>query len=125
MSDVVIESVQREGLKAEVLIGDELIVRFEGAMREREPEDWLAKFFQRITGLIRDRTVIILDIRDLQYMNATAFRVLIPWLRVLRSRPKPCRLYVRTRASVIWQGVTISSLKAISGDMITAETDDS
>lgn len=122
MKDFMIERVERENLKVEIRKGDELVIHFTGAIREQHPEDWLNEFFRRITYLITDRDMIVLDFRDLEFMNATAFRSLIPWLSALQKRTVPCKARILTKKSVMWQNVAICSLKVIAEDMIISET---
>jgi anti-anti-sigma regulatory factor len=123
MISVNIERIERENLKVEIVDGHVLDVRFRGAIREKNPEDWLKQFFDRISAMIGNRNVIVLDIRELEFMNATAFRVLLPWLSSLNNRPTPCKVRIRSRSSVMWQSVAVCSLKVIAENMIYSEVD--
>ena len=117
------ERIERENLRVEISDSHVLDIRFYGAIREKNPSDWLKEFFDRVAGMLAERNVVVLDIRELEFMNATAFRVLIPWLSSLKDRPTPCKVRLRSKASVMWQSVAVCSLKVIAEDMIISEVD--
>ena len=124
MTPQLIQKVEREKLTVEAIGGDALVLRFTGVLREQKPEDWLAEFLDSIFEAAYIYQTIVLDIRGLKYMNATAFRVFIPWLHVLSDLNPDCSLQLRYLSRVKWQNLTATMLQAVASHLIVSEPDE-
>ena len=121
MRTIIVESVQRGELDAQIVASEEFTVRFEGVLREEESDGWLSSFLYKAYERSANRNNIVLDFRDLRFMNATAFRVFIPWLKLLQDRTPPCRLRIQHSPEIMWQSVAILSFKAVADNIISTE----
>jgi hypothetical protein len=122
MGKTAIEVADFDNLKVEVFAGEDVLLLFQGVMREEDPEKWLSPFLKRVADLSWNRKRIVVDLVRLSFMNATAFRVFLPWLKELGDRKVPCKVVIRIKEGIIWQAVAVSALKAIAGSMIVSET---
>ena len=121
MPELPVETVELEDLRVDAFVEEDVLIRFQGVMREQNPEDWLCPFLGRVSDVSWNRPKIVVDLVSLSFMNATAFRVMLPWLKEIGSRQPPCNVVVRIKDGIMWQEVAVSALKSIAGNMITSE----
>ena len=121
MRTVIVESVQRGELDAQIVASEAFTVRFDGVLREDESDGWLSAFLYKAYERSGSRPEIVLDFRDLRFMNATAFRIFVPWLKLLQDRSPLCRLLIQHNREIMWQSVAILSFKAVADNIISTE----
>jgi len=100
------------------------VVRIAGVFRDTGSEPWLYNLFAEIHQEAQTQQLeeVVLDLRNLTYANADAWRNLILLLRLIKGPPRATyRLRVRTNLSYQWQRVGIPILSAFGGSMLSIE----
>ena len=68
-------------------------------------------------------TEIAIDIRKLEFMNATCFNVLVNWLALVNDLPPERRYRLRfaTNAAIPWQRRSLHTLSCFATDLVVIE----
>ncbi|HEY5922083.1 MAG TPA: hypothetical protein VIV11_10455 [Kofleriaceae bacterium] len=124
-------TVQLPKLRSPVLSGDAEIVgtvitaRFRGtADIEAKPElDQYVKALHdealRVTA-----TKVQIDLRELEFMNSSSFKVFVTWLAQVQELPaeQQYRIHFLSNPNMHWQRRSLAALSCFAVDLVTIET---
>jgi hypothetical protein len=99
-------------------------IAFEGVVREADVDSWLLPLIDDVhrTATIRQFAELVLDIRKLEYANATLWKCLVLWLKRLREE-QAGRYVLRIVADTTrpWQHIGIPKLRVFGGNRLLIE----
>jgi len=107
--------------------GGEYSVVFEGLMREPHPDTWFVPLINEAhTHAVSDRLrEVVLDIRNLSYANAAAWKCLVYWLKRMHQDSRASyRLRILCEQAHSWQHVGMPALRVFGGDRLVIEVFD-
>jgi hypothetical protein len=86
----------------------------------------LDRFVKQLHGealRLRVSTVVI-DFRDLEFMNSSCLKILVSWLAQLRDLPsdQQYRIKIRSNPNLLWQRRSLAALSCFAVDLVTIET---
>lgn len=114
--------VVREGVTIELNSNERAQLVFRGVMTEKDPRDWFLPLLQRAAACTLEGGYrVVLDFRELEYMNAAAFRVLVAWLKVVRKWEPPVRVRIDGDKRHSWQRVAIHAINIFTVDDLESE----
>jgi hypothetical protein len=69
-------------------------------------------------------TELAIDIRSLEFMNATCFNVLVAWVSLINELPPEQRYLLRfsTNPAIPWQRRSLRTLSCFATDLVVVET---
>jgi len=67
---------------------------------------------------------VAIDLRELEFMNSSCFKVFVSWLAQLRDleTSKQYRIKIRSNPSLLWQRRSLAALSCFAVDLVTIET---
>ena len=113
-------------LTAEAALADSVLTtRFRGtADYEAKPQldDYVAALHQEASRLGVSKVVV--DIRELEFMNSSSFKVFVTWLSQLQDQPadKQYRIHFLSNPNMHWQRRSLAALSCFATDLVTIET---
>jgi hypothetical protein len=103
---------------------DDNALAFRGVLRDADVHVWLSALVDEIheRAVGRKLAEVIVDLRELEYANAAAWRCFIYWLRKLdaESRQK-YKLRIRGNPAQSWQSLGIRALVPFSRERLVIE----
>ncbi len=93
-------------------------IKMQGVLNEVDARDWLYPFLREIhqSALADQMPEIVFDIRMLTYANASLWRSLVFWLRLLRESPStPYRVRLLSDPVYRWQKLGVPPLARLGG----------
>lgn len=89
----------------------------------REP---LEEFFTQVhSEAVRLTTpTVVVDLRELEFMNSSCLKVFVAWLARLRELEAPAQYKVcfRSNPKLLWQRRSLAALSCFAIDLVTIET---
>ncbi len=66
---------------------------------------------------------MVVDLRQLEFMNSSCFKCLVTWLHRLQQAPAADRYAIRivSSPSVSWQKRSLYAIRAFAPDLVTVE----
>jgi len=76
------------------------------------------------TALRRAIKVVHVDLRQLEFMNSSSFKILIAWLAQIRDLDAAAqyKLQIRSNPNLLWQRRGLAALSCFAVDLVTIET---
>jgi anti-anti-sigma factor len=67
---------------------------------------------------------VVLDLRDLEFMNSSCLKILVAWLAQLRDLPtdQQYKIRIRSNPNLLWQRRSLAALSCFAVDLVTIET---
>lgn len=67
---------------------------------------------------------VIVDFRELEFMNSSSFKVFVSWLSQVQELPtdKQYRIHLLSNPSLHWQRRSLAALSCFAVDLVTIET---
>ena len=69
-------------------------------------------------------TKVIVDFRELEFMNSSSFKVFVSWLSQVQELPtdKQYRIHLLSNPNLHWQRRSLAALSCFAVDLVTIET---
>jgi anti-anti-sigma factor len=107
------------------LADDAIVVQLAGtadtAVREQ-----LEEFFTQLhaEAVRLAQPAVVVDVRELEFMNSSCLKVFVAWLAQLRELQGPAQYKVRFRSNpnLLWQRRSLAALSCFAIDLVTIET---
>ena len=120
-----INPLKTEGLYVIPEVGQDGVMRvvMSGAVEMRDPGDVLNPYWNAIDDHVRNRAIkrVLLDVRDLNFMNSSGILTLVRWITRLKNEPV-YQLVLDYDRNVTWQRTSIPTLaKLAPAAVITSE----
>ena len=67
---------------------------------------------------------VVVDFRELEFMNSSCFKIFVAWLAQLRDLPAEdqYRIQIRSNANLLWQRRSLAALSCFAIDLVTIQT---
>jgi len=67
---------------------------------------------------------VIVDFRELEFMNSSCFKIFVSWLAQLRdlSADSQYRIQIRSNPNLLWQRRSLAALSCFAIDLVTIQT---
>jgi len=118
-------SIRELDFAAEVHAGDPTELRLVGSA-DSVIADSLGILFGKLHQALdaSKARAIVIDMRSLEFMNASAFNALVTWLGLVNEMPPERRYQFRFRSNpdIMWQRRSLRTLSCFATDLITVET---
>lgn len=103
---------EMEGLRVEVLYqGDSARIVWHGVSETQDPELGIGQFLKDLLPSLTDKKVVV-DFRDLDYMNSATTLTVLQLIRELSARELATELRYSTAAE--WQRIAFRSIKTVT-----------
>jgi hypothetical protein len=96
-------------------------IKLQGVLNEHDVRDWLYPLLRNIhqTALSTNMPEVVFDIRLLTYANASLWRSLVLWMRLLRESPStPYSVRLLSDPVYRWQKMGIPPLARLGGERL-------
>lgn len=113
--------VERASLRVRVGGGQGNQIVIEGVLREVDVGVWLTPLIDEVhqEAVAQALGEVVLDLRPLEYANASVWRCLVLWVRQIRRDPEArYNLRLLSEPKHRWQGIGISALRAFGADRL-------
>lgn len=121
LNDVTAESIT---LQARLADG-EIVARLSGTA-DTGVREQLEEFFTQLhaEAVRLNATAVVVDVRELEFMNSSCLKVFVSWLAQLRELETPHQYKVRFRSNpqLLWQRRSLAALSCFAIDLVTIET---
>jgi anti-anti-sigma factor len=113
-------------LTADAELADKVAtIRFKGtADIEAKPE--LDHYVQKLhaEAIRLEVTKVAVDLRELEFMNSSSFKVFVTWLALVQELPaeRQYRIHFLSNPSMHWQRRSLAALSCFAVDLVTIET---
>ena len=69
-------------------------------------------------------TKVVVDFRELEFMNSSSFKVFVSWLALVQELPteKQYRIHLLSNPSLHWQRRSLAALSCFAVDLVAIET---
>ena len=69
-------------------------------------------------------TKVVVDLRELEFMNSSSFKVFVTWLAQVQELPpeQQYRIHLQSNPSMHWQRRSLAALSCFAVDLVTIET---
>lgn len=117
--------LERGSARVFVNKGDGAGVRIEGVLREENVAAWFHPLIEDVhrAAVEAGLAEVVLDIRGLEYANASVWSCLVQWLRLLRQDARArYTLRVLSEPTYRWQNVGMSALRVFGADRLVVES---
>jgi hypothetical protein len=102
-----------------------LAVTFAGTA-DSETRDQLEDFVKAVhTEALRLKVPqVIVDFRELEFMNSSCFKIFVAWLAQLRDlgADSQYRIQIRSNPNLLWQRRSLAALSCFAIDLVTIQT---
>jgi hypothetical protein len=95
-----------------------------GVLREIDAQTWLSPLVREVHRLAVAQKLdeVVLDLRELEYANASLIKCLVEWMRLIRDEGTVrYRVRVRSTNAHRWQKVGIAGVEALAKGLMTVE----
>jgi anti-anti-sigma factor len=100
-------------------------VRFSGTA-DLEAKDDLQGFVNKLHREAEriSATKVIVDFRELEFMNSSCFKIFVAWLAQVRDLDpsKQYRIHLLSNPSLLWQRRSLAALSCFAVDLVAIET---
>lgn len=123
MNAISIRPIASDELTAEgASSGDVIEVRIRGSA-ELGAKALLDEFFADVFAAHPGCRTVVVDVRQLEYMNSSSFKSLLTWLVRVLELPEPKRHTIRflSNPRYHWQRRSLHSLVSMGGDLVEVE----
>ena len=121
LNDITAEQMTMQGRLAD----DSIVVRLIGTA-DTGVREQLEEFFTQLHAeAVRLNTPeVVVDVRELEFMNSSCLKVFVAWLAQLRELQAPVQYKVRFRSNptLLWQRRSLAALSCFAIDLVTIET---
>ena len=121
LADVVAEQLLVRGREADGSLAVSLAGTADTAVREQ-----LEEYFTQVHAeAVRLKTpTVVVDLRELEFMNSSCLKVFVAWLAHLRELETPAQYKVcfRSNPKLLWQRRSLAALSCFAIDLVTIET---
>lgn len=100
-----------------------LHISMSGAIEMRDPGTVLNPYWNGIDDEVRRRGIqrVVVDMRDLNFMNSSGILTLVRWLTRLKGHGnKPYRIDLQFDRNVTWQRTSVPTLAKLAPEIVTA-----
>jgi hypothetical protein len=100
-----------------------LHIAMSGAVEMRDPGVVLNPYWNGIDDEVRRRAIprVVLDMRDLNFMNSSGILTLVRWVTRVKSHGnKPYRIELHFDRNVTWQRTSVPTLAKLAPEIVTA-----
>jgi hypothetical protein len=102
-----------------------LAVTFAGTA-DSETRDQLEGFVKQVhvEALRLKVPEVVVDFRELEFMNSSCFKIFVAWLAQLRDlgADSQYRIQIRSNANLLWQRRSLAALSCFAIDLVTIQT---
>ena len=102
-----------------------LTTRFRGTA-DVEAKPALDHYVEALHGEARrlGATKVVIDLRELEFMNSSSFKVFVTWLAQVQEMPaeNQYRIHFLSNPSMHWQRRSLAALSCFAVDLVTIET---
>jgi anti-anti-sigma factor len=107
------------------LVDSVLTAKFRGTA-DVEAKPALDHYVEALHGEVRRIGVakVVLDFRELEFMNSSSFKVFVTWLANVQELPveKQYRIHFLSNPSMHWQRRSLAALSCFAVNLVTIET---
>jgi len=105
------------------LASDAIAVRFSGTA-DTETRPQLEQFVTKLHGEAARTAVgtVVVDFRELEFMNSSCFKIFVSWLAQLRDSSRPYKIQIRSNPNLLWQRRSLAALSCFAVDLVTIQT---
>jgi hypothetical protein len=100
-------------------------VRFSGTA-DLEAKDDLEVFVKKLhrEAVRLSATKVIVDFRELEFMNSSCFKIFVAWLAQVRDleATQQYRIHLLSNPNLLWQRRGLAALSCFAVDLVTIET---
>jgi hypothetical protein len=126
MSELQLEAFVDEGLNlTPAYDGSEVTLTLTGSATVYHPES-LRSYLQTLHAENKRLGVkrVVVDLRELEFMNSAGFSTFIDWLVTLQEEPETSQYMVcyRSNAEYPWQRRSLHALQCLAVDLVTIES---
>jgi anti-anti-sigma factor len=121
LDDVSAEQLAMQGR----LVDGSIVVGLTGTADTAAREKLEEYFTQLHAEAVRLRTPnVVVDLRELEFMNSSCLKVFVAWLAHLRELEAPVQYKVsfRSNPKLLWQRRSLAALSCFAIDLVTIET---
>jgi hypothetical protein len=104
------------------LAGDAIAVRFTGTADTEgrlQLEGFVAKLHDAAARI--EVATVVIDFRELEFMNSSCFKIFVAWLAKLRDSERPYKILIRSNPNLLWQRRSLAALSCFAVDLVTIE----
>lgn len=125
MSELKLDRFIEEGLTLEPACDTgEMTVRLTGSATVYQPES-LRRYLQLLhaENLRLGVKRVVVDLRELEFMNSAGFSAFIDWLVTLLEEPpeRQYKVVYRSNAAYLWQRRSLHALQCLAVDLVSIE----
>jgi hypothetical protein len=86
----------------------------------------LEEFIQQVHGLVqaRNATEVVVDFRDLEFMNSSCLKGMVSWICRIQELPRPSqyRMVLVASSTHQWQRRSLPALTCVAADVVTIQS---
>jgi hypothetical protein len=100
-------------------------VRISGVLREMDTDQWLSPLFSEVHAQAVEAELpeVVLDLRNLSYANASLWKCIVGWLKLLRHDARGAySLRVRSDPRHRWQQLGLPALGVFGAERLILES---
>lgn len=117
--------LQNPVMSADPRLADgEISVRFAGTADVEAKSDLEAFIKQLHSESLRlGVPKVVLDFRELAFMNSSCFKIFVAWLAQIRDAEvaKQYRIHLRSNPNMLWQRRSLAALSCFASNLVTIE----
>lgn len=114
--------LERENLIVRASFEGSVVLQLQGVIRDSSPDQWLSPLMEDVEDAVqRGAATMVVDLQELEYMNAVGFRILAGWLKRLCCRVPPCEVTLRASRRHRWQAMALPALRGVVGRELQVE----
>ena len=102
-----------------------LVARFTGTA-DVEAKPQLDQFMKELQTAVETQGAkkVVVDFRELEFMNSSSFKVFVTWLGALQDKPadQQYRIHFLSNPNIHWQRRSLAALSCFAVDLISIET---
>jgi len=113
-------------LSADASLGERRIAVTVSGTADNETKPDLDRYIKQlhVEAVRHAVTAVELDVRQLEFMNSSSFKILIAWLAQIRELDAAAqyKLQIRSNPNLLWQRRGLAALSCFAVDLVTIET---
>lgn len=120
LADVAAEAMTIQGGLADATIAIRIAGTADLAARA-ELEDYMRRLHDEAVRV--KATAVVVDLRELEFMNSSCLKVFVVWLAQLRDMESSAQYKVRIQSNpaLLWQRRSLAALSCFAVDLVTIE----
>ena len=121
LADVAAEALAIQGRLTETTIAVRIAGTADLAARA-DLEDYMRRLHAEAVRV--KATAVVVDLRELEFMNSSCLKVFVVWLAQLRDMEASAHYKVRIQSNpgLLWQRRSLAALSCFAVDLVTIET---